>query len=184
MTYDEEKAKQQRVTGTVAGWLLSPFRGRLNRRRFILPSLLIGIVGIFLESYLEHVDPTSGKIILVVALAFTVLCSVSLQARRWHDMDRSAWWILINLVPIAGQIYAAVFNIFFEGTCGPNRFGPDPLDEPSGLLRRAVKAELRGENGNALGWFHRVLEKHPGTAYAEEAQASIEKIRERSEERR
>lgn len=53
--------------------------------------------------------------------------TIAVQAKRWHDRDKSAWWILIGLVPIVGFIWALVENGFLRGTAGDNRFGPDPL---------------------------------------------------------
>ena len=52
--------------------------------------------------------------------------SLAVCAKRWHDVDKSAWWILISLVPFVGGIIALVFNGFIPGTPGTNRFGPPP----------------------------------------------------------
>ncbi|MEO8672955.1 MAG: DUF805 domain-containing protein [Tahibacter sp.] len=51
---------------------------------------------------------------------------LAISAKRWHDVDKSAWWILIGLVPAVGGIIALVFNGFVAGTPGPNRFGNPP----------------------------------------------------------
>lgn len=53
--------------------------------------------------------------------------SLAVQAKRWHDIDKSAWWILIGLVPFVGGLIALVFNGFIAGTPGPNRFGEGPM---------------------------------------------------------
>lgn len=53
--------------------------------------------------------------------------SLAVQAKRWHDVDKSAWWILIGLVPFVGGLIALVFNGFIAGTPGPNRFGEGPM---------------------------------------------------------
>jgi uncharacterized membrane protein YhaH (DUF805 family) len=54
----------------------------------------------------------------------TLLLGVSVSVRRLHDLDRSGWWILLDLVPLVGWI---VLLIWFctKGTDGPNRFGAD-----------------------------------------------------------
>lgn len=65
-----------------------------------------------------------------VAIIFFVVLwwsSLAVQAKRWHDRDKSGWWILINFVPLIGPIWALVENYFLSGTEGPNRFGVDPL---------------------------------------------------------
>jgi uncharacterized membrane protein YhaH (DUF805 family) len=45
--------------------------------------------------------------------------------RRLHDIDRSGWWIFINLIPLIGAIVLLVFALS-EGTPGNNRYGPSP----------------------------------------------------------
>lgn len=42
--------------------------------------------------------------------------------RRLHDTDRSAWWILIGLIPLVGFVVLLVF-LCSRGTPGPNRYG-------------------------------------------------------------
>jgi uncharacterized membrane protein YhaH (DUF805 family) len=47
------------------------------------------------------------------------------RARRLHDLDRTAWWLLIVFTGI-GLILLLVWDCM-KGTTGPNRFGADPL---------------------------------------------------------
>lgn len=49
----------------------------------------------------------------------------AVQFRRLHDTDRSAWWLLLLLIPIIGSLIIIAFNCQ-NGTPGDNRFGPDP----------------------------------------------------------
>ncbi len=49
----------------------------------------------------------------------------AVQFRRLHDTDRSAWWLLLLLIPIIGWLIIIAFNCQ-NGTPGDNRFGPDP----------------------------------------------------------
>ena len=58
-----------------------------------------------------------GLAVLIPTLAVTV--------RRLHDIDRTGWWILINLVPLIGTIVLLVFCVM-DGTPGNNRYGPNP----------------------------------------------------------
>lgn len=53
---------------------------------------------------------------------------LAVAVRRLHDTDRSGWWLLILFVPLIGQIILFVFLVT-GGTRGPNRFGPDPVEE-------------------------------------------------------
>ena len=52
---------------------------------------------------------------------------IAVSVKRWHDRGKSGWWVLINLVPFVGWIWALVENGFLRGSAGPNRFGP-PAD--------------------------------------------------------
>ncbi len=49
----------------------------------------------------------------------------AVQFRRLHDTDRSAWWLLLLLIPIIGWLIIIAFNCQ-NGTPGNNRFGPNP----------------------------------------------------------
>ena len=56
-----------------------------------------------------------------------VLLSIIIQIKRWHDRDKSGWWVLINLIPYLGQAWTVIECGFMKGTVGNNRFGLDPL---------------------------------------------------------
>ena len=68
--------------------------------------------------------PVIGWILRLVIL----LPSLAVQVRRLHDMDRSAWWLLLLVPPITiiGVIILLIMSIF-PGTPGPNRYGPDTM---------------------------------------------------------
>jgi Predicted membrane protein len=45
----------------------------------------------------------------------------AVQFRRLHDTDRSAWWLLLLIIPIIGWLVIIIFNCQ-SGTPGENRF--------------------------------------------------------------
>jgi len=59
-----------------------------------------------------------------IALVWSGIC---VGIKRFHDRDKSGWWILIQLVPLIGGIWYFVEAGCLRGTVGANRFGPDPL---------------------------------------------------------
>jgi len=63
---------------------------------------------------------------MVVLYIPVVWFSLALQVKRWHDRGKSGWWVLINLIPFVGGLWALVECGFLRGTEGPNQFGPDP----------------------------------------------------------
>ncbi|MGL4789895.1 MAG: DUF805 domain-containing protein, partial [Anaerotignaceae bacterium] len=62
-----------------------------------------------------------GSIYTIAVLLPTLAVSV----RRFHDIDKSGWWALLNYVPIIGWIALIVF-FTKPGTEGSNKYGADP----------------------------------------------------------
>jgi uncharacterized membrane protein YhaH (DUF805 family) len=59
---------------------------------------------------------------------FVLLPSIAVSFRRLHDTNRSAWWLLLAIIPILGPL--ALFVIYcLEGTPGDNKYGADPSAE-------------------------------------------------------
>jgi len=98
------------------------FGGRARRTElwmFVLFNLIIGVV-------LALVDAMLGSRVLNGVYSLAVLIpSLAVGSRRLHDTGRSAWWLLIALIPIVGLIVLIVFYVQ-EGTKGANAYGPDP----------------------------------------------------------
>jgi uncharacterized membrane protein YhaH (DUF805 family) len=67
----------------------------------------------------------------------TILPLLSVSVRRLHDLDRSGWCVLLDLVPLVGWI---ILLIWFctKGTDGPNRFGADRLASLGQIRPRSV----------------------------------------------
>ena len=53
------------------------------------------------------------------------LPGLAVAVRRLHDTDRSAWWVLINCIPLVGWIIFIVF-LATDSTPGENKYGPNP----------------------------------------------------------
>lgn len=117
-------------------WMMMPLRkyadfsGRSRRKEYwmfllgvIIVSVVIGIVegmvglsGMIGGAY----GPLSALFILGI-----IVPAVAVQVRRFHDQDKSGWWVLLGLVPFVGGIAVIVF-MCFEGTKGDNSYGADP----------------------------------------------------------
>ena len=67
---------------------------------------------------------------LLVSLA-VLLPGLAVGARRLHDIDRTAWWLLLWLVPVIGFI-VLIYWFIQRGTDGPNRFGAGFIPPPAG----------------------------------------------------
>lgn len=107
---------------------LFSFRGRVSRReywlRYVLlvqlPALIVALIIDIRTGALLHHYPRPYNFVWLLIL----WPSLAIQAKRWHDRDKSGWWILINYVPF-GTFLALIENGFLSGKEGENRYGPD-----------------------------------------------------------
>lgn len=65
-----------------------------------------------------------GGIIFLILILGLLIPSLAVQVRRFHDQDKSGWFILLNFIPLVGGLIVLVM-FCIDGTKGPNRFGPD-----------------------------------------------------------
>jgi uncharacterized membrane protein YhaH (DUF805 family) len=114
-------------------WLLFSFHGRIPRSVYwaavIVAWLALIAVAVIASVLFPALDADTGA---VVGLLFIppyvayVWVNLALQAKRWHDRDKSAWWILMGMVPVLGPIVVFVEVGCLRGTPGRNRYGDDP----------------------------------------------------------
>lgn len=108
------------------------FKGRSTRKEFWLFCLLVVIATVFLTAIdiaIGMFDPSSGLGLLSGIFTLAIIVpSLAVSARRLHDTNRSAWWLILSFIPVIGTIVLVVFWCF-QGTKGPNRFGESPLLE-------------------------------------------------------
>lgn len=55
----------------------------------------------------------------------TLLPSIAVTVRRFHDQDQTGWLYPLYFIPYIGGIVVFVF-MCLDGTAGDNKFGPDP----------------------------------------------------------
>ena len=127
-------------------WMLLPlkrygdFNGRSRRKEYWLFTLGIALVYAILGTLLAigggfapNGDSGPSALTMLVFGLFVIVAlgvivpSIAVQVRRFHDQDKSGWFILLGLIPYVGGLILLVF-MCLPGTQGPNRFGGDPLD--------------------------------------------------------
>ncbi|MCH8899533.1 MAG: DUF805 domain-containing protein, partial [Acidobacteria bacterium] len=98
----------------------------INRAKFWsgVGALIVTYIVIFV---LFAIDSSALRALLGVAYLAMIWPSLAISIKRWHDRDKSGWWVLIGLVPVIGGIWALVETGFLAGTSGPNQYGLDPL---------------------------------------------------------
>ena len=104
--------------------------GRASRSEFwwywlflIIISGVIGVIGGFLEAVGEE-QVWIGIILqcLSLVLCISILCA---EIRRLHDIGKSGWNLLWNLIPLFGAIYVIVL-LCMASQPGENKYGPEP----------------------------------------------------------
>jgi uncharacterized membrane protein YhaH (DUF805 family) len=122
------------------GNLLFGFQGRMNRAKWWLVLVAIVIVEIILfaiifggaamstdpQEAMNNMGPIASLVLLVFAVVVTWI-SIAVGIKRFHDRNKSGWWVLIAFVPVIGGLWYLIECGFLRGTAGPNTYGPDPL---------------------------------------------------------
>ena len=108
-------------------------QGRVNRKQWwlylvlplILGSIILSGVDVTIGTYTAE---SGGGLLSGLWGLLTLIPAILVDIKRWHDRDKSGWWMLIVLVPIIGWIWFIIELGFLKGTPGPNRFGPPVTD--------------------------------------------------------
>jgi len=138
------------------GWLLFSFQGRINRAKYWLAILIYFIIGIVIGivGFLSGRNLGFQIFHVVVEIVFFI-SGLAVGAKRLHDHEKSAWWLLLfNFAPAAFIIFGVVIGISsrswaamgifglaalaigiwsfvllgcLRGTVGPNDYGADPV---------------------------------------------------------
>jgi uncharacterized membrane protein YhaH (DUF805 family) len=120
--------------------LLFSFQGRINRAKFwlvhVVMWIVLGIVfGVIFGGAAMSTDPakamqtvgTGSGIVLAVVYVLCIWIGLATGVKRWHDRNKSGWWVLIAFVPVIGGLWYLIECGFLRGTSGPNNYGADPL---------------------------------------------------------
>jgi len=141
--------------------LLFSFRGRLNRKRYwmtviVTMAVIILLLLLALVMMREQRFEFAALTVVILLLLYIPLIWIGLAigAKRLHDRDKSAWWLLVfyvlpgilsslgnqmddlgflilHVVSFAITVWAFVELGCLRGALGPNQYGPDPLSNPT-----------------------------------------------------
>lgn len=100
------------------------FNGRSSRSEYWWYALAMLILNVILTLITGHYETASAVIGTIVGLAL-LLPGLGLAVRRMHDINKSGWWILINLIPVVGNIIFIIFACK-DSDPYPNQYGPVP----------------------------------------------------------
>jgi uncharacterized membrane protein YhaH (DUF805 family) len=117
--------------------LLFSFEGRISRLQFWLSTLGVSVVfyialfivatviGASAQQFAAGGPPPAFYAVAFILYVPFLWAHLAINSKRCHDRDRSAWFILVSLIPLVGIWYLIEIG-FLDGTQGPNRFGPSP----------------------------------------------------------
>jgi uncharacterized membrane protein YhaH (DUF805 family) len=100
--------------------------GRATRSEFWWFFLFLWLVLIVADITDSVLGTHFGTVGLIEILAFLALVVplVAVAGRRLHDTSRTAWWLLLSLVPLVGAVVLLIF--FVQDSRDDNRYGPSP----------------------------------------------------------
>jgi uncharacterized membrane protein YhaH (DUF805 family) len=108
------------------------FSGRIGRLRYLAYSMgayilmiiaMIPLVGASALMGGESAMSGIGVAVIGVLSVALLVMAVMFGKRRFNDLNRSGWWLLLLIIPIVGFLLT-IYMVFFPGTDGDNNFGP------------------------------------------------------------
>lgn len=99
------------------------FSGRARRKEYWM-FVLFNFIIAFVLGFIEALAGGPGVLANLYGLA-VLIPGIAVSVRRLHDTNRSAWWLLIGLVPFIGAIVLLIFMVQ-ESQPSENRYGPNP----------------------------------------------------------
>ncbi|MBX9837348.1 MAG: DUF805 domain-containing protein [Silvanigrellaceae bacterium] len=103
------------------------FRGRASRSEFwyfiifdFSVLFLFGFIHKFIYGNSDELDFL--KILMSIIFVALILPSISVTVRRLHDINKSGWWIFIQIIPLIGA-FIIYTMCALPSTNGPNKYG-------------------------------------------------------------
>ena len=109
--------------------ILFSFRGRVPRKVFWLYGVLGPVLVSAMAEMLLGIAGVSERRAETITTLLLVWPCLAVSVKRWHDRDKSGWWVLVYLIPVIGVLWTLLANGLMRGSAGPNRFGADLTDE-------------------------------------------------------
>ena len=71
----------------------------------------------------------ASLLLLMLPVLALFVPAVALMVRRFHDQDKSGFFLLMGLIPLIGNLLVLI-GMAMPGEDGENSYGPDPRDDP------------------------------------------------------
>lgn len=104
-------------------WLLLGLDGRIARRSWWLWGVLAPLgLGLYL-TVVMRVAGLSAQGTEVAVNLLLLWPTLAVSVKRWHDRNKSGWWVLAALIPVIGWLWVLIENGLLRGSADANRFG-------------------------------------------------------------
>jgi uncharacterized membrane protein YhaH (DUF805 family) len=101
------------------------FAGRAARPELFWFFLFLIAANFVLGLIDSIIFPGDTRVFAPLFSVATFIPALAVAARRLHDIGKSAWWLLIGLIPVIGFLVLLYFYIQ-RGEEGANEYGPPP----------------------------------------------------------
>ncbi|PIR04208.1 MAG: hypothetical protein COV59_03425 [Candidatus Magasanikbacteria bacterium CG11_big_fil_rev_8_21_14_0_20_39_34] len=101
------------------------FEGRASRAEYWGFILIIFILAIIILLPISLMTGAAYETVVNIFAVFLFLPSLAVTVRRLHDINKSGWYVLLNLIPFIGGLILFIFAVK-SGDQGDNKYGPSP----------------------------------------------------------
>ncbi len=112
------------------------FNGRARRSEYwwwvLFVALIALIPDVMMQGEMARGAPGIGASLYGLVMLATFLPSLGLVVRRLHDTNHSGWWYLLIFTGIGALLI--LYWVIIKGTAGSNKYGADPLGNPTGVF--------------------------------------------------
>ncbi|EGQ7661875.1 DUF805 domain-containing protein [Vibrio parahaemolyticus] len=134
--------------------LLFSFHGRIDRKTYWIWNVIYYISIIGFGAGISKLFPAFSYLLLPIFLLVLLIPDFAITTKRWHDRDKSIYWLGLNIPLVIGriatpmtspmaqepstpQLFIASISLicglwiliecgFLKGTSGPNKYGSEP----------------------------------------------------------
>jgi len=101
---------------------------------FVLFNLLVQII-IIITVKVTHYDVV--LLLIPIHILITILPGISVMIRRMHDVGRTGWLYLLQLVPIIGTAVILIW-LCSASQPGSNKYGPNPKENQTSIQSKSM----------------------------------------------
>jgi len=103
---------------------LFSFEGRASRSTYWLGFVVCFVLSAFIEAAIGDGAPNGfGAFFGMVATVLFLWIGLAISIKRYHDLGKAGWWVLVAFIPVIGIFWMILELGFFPGTPGANRYG-------------------------------------------------------------